>query len=156
MFYCCCFCCLRLLSALYEGLVLKLWPPACSEQFSTSAVFLGPGVEVSVFSWCCWDRTEIVVIVEAGLVFPSSALMRGIGAIHRLSEVVRSATSIPANDDFGREDQCLVTCPAVQRARYVRPSVGTLVAFCRMFRSFPSGISPIFGTFIYIHVIKPL
>lgn len=102
-----------------------------------SAVLLGPGVEVSMFSWCCWDQTEIVVVVEAGLVFPSSALIRGVGAIHRLSEFVRSATSRLANDDLGREGQCLATCPAVQRARYVPSSVGTLVTYCRMFSSFP-------------------
>jgi hypothetical protein len=77
------------------------------------------------------------VVVEAGLVFPSSALIRGVGAIHRLSEFVRSATSRLANDDLGREGQCLATCPAVQRARYVPSSVGTLVTYCRMFSSFP-------------------
>jgi hypothetical protein len=103
-----------MLSALYESLVLILWPPAGSELFSTSAVLLGPGVDVSMFSWCCWDRTEIVVVVEAGLVFPSSALIRGGGAIHRLSEVVRIATLRTANYDPGREGQCLATCPAVQ------------------------------------------
>ena len=155
MFCCCFFCCLRMLSALYEGLVLTLWPPACSELFSTSSVLLGPGVEVSMFSWCCWDRTEIVVILEAGLVFPSSALIRRVGAIHRLSEVVRSATSRSAIYDIGREGQCLATCPAVQRARYVPSSLGTLVTYCRMFRSFPSEILPVFGRFVYINVIKP-
>jgi len=89
-----------------------------------------------MFSWYCWDKTEIIVVVEAGLVFPSSALIRVVGTIHRLSEIVRSAISISANDDLGREGQCLVTCPAVQRARYVPPSLGTSVAYCRMFRSF--------------------
>jgi hypothetical protein len=145
---------MRMLSALYESLVLILWPPAGSELFSTSPVLLGPGVDVSMFSWCCWDRTEIVVVVEAGLVFPSSALIRGVGAIHRLSEVVRIATLRTANYDLGREGQCLATCPAVQRARYVPSSLGTLVTYCRMFRSFPSGVLPSFGRFVYIHVIK--
>ena len=40
---------MRMLSALYESLVLILWPPAGSELFSTSAVLLGPGVDVSMF-----------------------------------------------------------------------------------------------------------
>ena len=106
-------------------------------------------------SWCCWDRTEIVVVIEAGLVFPSSALIRGVGAIHRLSEVVRIATLRTANYDLVREGQCLATCPAVQRARYVPSSLGTLVTYCRMFRSFRSGILPSFGRFVYIHVVKP-
>jgi hypothetical protein len=144
-----------MLSALYEGLVSILWPPACSELFSTCAVLLGPGVEVSMFYWCCWDRTEIVVVVEVGLVFPSSALIRGVGAIHLLSEVVRNAISRSANDVLGRDGQCLATCPAVQCARYVSSSLGTLVTYCRMFRSFQSGILPVCSRFIFIHVTKP-